>query len=60
MLYDATIIIGLHGNLFSMMQSLKKIFQVVSQSTALIMEKNLTKICFDKEMANNGSDLFKN
>ena len=58
MLYDMDVIPGLHPTIFRMTWEPQKGFQVASEYEALILKKNVTDICFEKKMANNGSKGF--
>ena len=58
MLTDIDIILGMNLNLFSVMEDLKKSFQVTSEEKSLILKINTTKIHFDKRMANTRGNVF--
>ena len=54
-LTNMAVIPGLHPNLSSMMRTLQKGFQLTSEGKTQILKKSLTKIRFDKKMANKAS-----
>ena len=58
MLSNMDVILGLQENLLRMTRELQNGFQVMSEGETLIRNKNSTKICFDKKMANNSGEVF--
>ena len=58
MLSNMAVIPGLHVNLFSVTQTLKKGLQVTSENETLILKKKSTKIRFDKKMKNKSREGF--
>ena len=57
-LSNASVIPGLHANIFIVLCAQQKGFQVMSEVQALIMTKHSTRIHFDREMANKSSEGF--
>ena len=57
-MYNTSVITGLHGNLISMTPAPQDIFQVMSESEALILKKHLIKIRFDNKMENTSGKVF--
>ena len=55
---NTSVIPGIHANLFYVMQSPNKGFQVTSEGETIIITIFLTEIQFDKKVGNTGSNRF--